>query len=100
MKIFSLPSGNTNLRRGGFSSVLDQRLSCSTVRQAADVVDGTARMLIVAVVVLLVLVMMVMVVVAVTAVATAVAAAADVVAAAGVELMLLSGWMLRHVHHV
>lgn len=45
-------------------------------------------------------VMMMVVVVAVTAVATAVAAAADVIAAAGVELMLLSGWMLCHVHHV
>lgn len=62
---------------------------CSGV---VDIIDG-ARVMMVMVWVVVVMMVVVAIVVA------SVVAAADVVAA-GVEFMLLSGWMLRHVHHV
>lgn len=87
-------SRNTNLHCGALS-VLDR---FATVRHAAvgdgsgavDVVVGGARVMVMVVVVV---VMMVAIIVA------TVAAAADVVAA-GIEFMLLSGWVLCHVHYV
>lgn len=68
---------------------------CAGAVDVAVVADDRARMV---VRVMVVVVVMMMMVVAVTVATVVVAAAADV--AAGVEFMLLSGWMLRHVHHV
>lgn len=69
---------------------------CAGAVDVAVVADDRARMV---VRVMVVVVVMMVMVVAVTVATVVVAAAADVVAA-GVEFMLLSGWMLRHVHHV